>query len=497
MKKRIFSVLLAVCMLAACGACLGGCQKNYGTNNLFKGETNLALKAQVSGQGAGVKKLTDGGAAGSWSLKKRGINPSYAVIDFGKEVEFNTVVLKEKTDAVKQFRIYAMSDSGWELIYQQDRIMQYRICYVEQQKTSAIKLEIVDNNNKGNVKISELEVYNLQKQEKEYRVSDYMRMDYDKETGHNELYSKWDSPDFYEYFNSITDVIVFGPVSVDDNGDVALSQPQEAFDEGMECLRKAIELSGADVRIWCTVFFDKNNAEGNRDMEATRAFLEEKREAMHQSLKAFTQKYDFYGLDYDWEYPNKKAQWDAYSQLLLDTAEYTHVSVALPSYGIRLSKEAVAVVEQANIMLYDMFDNRGDHSNTFSAVYPAIQKVKRAGFADSAICMGIPLYGRATNNSGDSWPNYFDGMTDEYGKPLGKWGNVFHDYPYVSEDENGKKTEYTCDAHVNGFAMVRDKMVAARQLGVGVMLFRMKCDAPATYEYSLHNAVKEVTDALF
>ncbi|MEG1551456.1 MAG: hypothetical protein RR355_04225, partial [Oscillospiraceae bacterium] len=85
----------------------------------------------------------------------------------------------------------------------------------------------------------------------------------------------------------------------------------------------------------------------------------------------------------------------------------------------------------------------------------------------------------------NAWPVYRNNPQ------LGKWGNKIKDFPYKDEDGNQK----ICDGYLDSFAEARDKTALSVDSGIGgVMIFRAMCDAPYTYEYSIHRAIKEVVD---
>lgn len=482
-KKTAFLIscilLLTVFLALALTACDDVNSKEY-----FSQE-NLALSAKATGSefSRDATALIDASQANAFSATMR-YKRFYADIDFGKEVEFNTVVLKENTDNVKKFRLYVWTDNSWEMVYEQDRIMGYRVCYIEPVKTQKLRFEVVDSLDK--VSMKSLEVYNVEKKDTEFRVYDYMRMDYDKESGKNQMVALSEQEGFYGYFTSITDVIIFDTVNMDDEGNLVFYNGEEQFEEGFAALKKAIEKSGNNVNIWATVLFDKNDASGKRDNNLTSEFLKNKRENINASIKAFVEKYGLYGIDYDWEFPQKGEHWKNYDNLVIDTAAYTKVSVAVPGGGIQFSHKAKEATHHINVMLYDMFDERGDHSNFYDTMIKAMKNVEK-GYTKSQLAPGIPTYARSTNNSPDSWPEY--GQCPE----LGKWSNVIRDFPYTEKDEQGNTITLRCDAYLNSYALVRDKTAAAIAMGYGgIMVFRMKCDAPFTYEYSLHRAILEV-----
>ncbi|MGN1348446.1 MAG: glycoside hydrolase family 18 protein, partial [Acutalibacteraceae bacterium] len=239
--------------------------------------------------------------------------------------------------------------------------------------------------------------------------------------------------------------------------------------------------------IRCCIVFDRQNDKGVNDTEKTKKFISSNIDKISVSIKAFVEKYDLYGVDYDWEYPQNISQWRAYDLIVNKTAEFTKVTVAVAPWGVYFSKNARKNIEFVNIMAYDLFDNRGDHSNAYTAGFEAIQKLRRFGFENEQILLGIPTYGRTTDKSGTAWPTI---RSD--GKDFGKWENLIKDYPYI-DSETGE-IKY-CDAYLDSYAEARDKTATALDEGAaGVMVFRAFCDAPYTEPYCLQKAIGEVIE---
>ncbi len=395
-------------------------------------------------------------------------------IDFGKTVKFDTVSLYEKGDNCNEFKIYIEKNGEWEMIYQQDRIMAYHLCFVGEVSAQKLRLEISDC--KKDVKLKELSVYLADKKEKDVKVSQYLRLDvYDFEDLIND-------EGFSGYYDVVTDPILFGETYIDKNANICFNHSEEFFAKQIKDLKKII--GNRNVRIWCCIFFDQYAEDGSRDYEGTMNFVNNNIDTISKNIKAFVEKYGLYGIDYDWEYPKNNAQWKAYDLIVEKTAEFTKVSVAVPPWQIKFSDSAKAAIENANVMAYDLFDERGDHSNAYNAGYEAICKVRDFDFKDEQILLGIPTYGRTTDKSEYAWPTIRDD-----GKDFGMWGKVVEDYPYKDEDTGEEKK---CNAYLNSFAEVRDKTAVAIDENIGgVMVFRAFCDAPFTDEYSLHKAIGE------
>lgn len=462
--KKVFALLCAASIMAASfSGCTG---KKYDTPTLSSQELTFSAENESD-----LKKVTDGKLSTGITLSAG----KSMEIDLGGEKTFDQIVLREKGDNLNKFSISVQKGGKWEKVYEGDRILEYRLCYIGE--VTADKVRITAEDCIEPVELSEVQVRMSVSPERETKVSQYICFD----AHFDEMAARTDNS-FSGYYNVVTDAIIIGTVTLDEKGNVIIADGEEKFAERMEAFRKAIGENG--TRIWVTVGFDMKDAEGNRDHDATAKFVNENIEAITANIKAFTEKYEIYGVDYDWEYPEKSSQWKAYDKIITETAKVTKVSIALPPWGIKLSDEAVEALEHVNVMAYDLFDERGDHANSFVAGWDAIRNVMKSGIPAEKILLGVPTYGRTTDKSADAWPSYKD-------YDLGKWGNLIKDYPYTTADGEKK----TCDAYVNSYGQVRDKTALAMSSGIGgIMIFREGCDSDYTEQYCLHRAVEEVIE---
>lgn len=394
-------------------------------------------------------------------------------IRFEKPTEIDTVLLYESGDHANWFTISAQIDGAWQTVYEGDRVLAQRLCWFEPVVAEAVRVEVTDCI--APVELTELAVYKGVQRETPVRVSQYLRLDRFCDLTEEQR------ADISGYFDVVTDVMLFGGVQLDATGRITFEKGEAFFAENLQSLRTLLQ--GRDVKIRTTVFFDQLDENGERSHNATKQFILDNPEIIAKSLKTLVQKYNLDGLDFDWEYPTKAGQWRAYSRLVVDTAEFTSVSVALPPWGIRFSAEAREAIDFVNVMAYDLFDERGDHANSYIAGADAIEKVHKAGFAYEQIFLGIPTYGRTVDKSGDAWPEY------KSHPELGKWNGRIEQFAYTDASTGEEKT---AAAYVDSFAESRDKTVLAADTGCGgVMIFRALCDAPYTYTYAIHRGIGE------
>lgn len=473
MKKIILTVVAVILAVAVIAASVFGILA-YRFNKSIKPditEENLVASAQLSDNAKGLTK------SASFSAWKANAGDS-AEIDFGREITFNTITLTESGDNIRIFRFYKWVNGEWEMFYEQDRIAGYRMCTFESTTTAKLKIEIAECDK--TVKLSGLGVYNQAKSDNQIKVSQYLTM------GENEIVALRDSHDegFSGYYDVVTDVIIIGAVHMDENTNIFFPDGEQAFSENLQALKDII--GDRPVRIWSTVRFDRPEKDGVSSLDMTRDFINDKATDMAKSIADFVEKYEIYGIDYDWEYPLTGSQWKAYDLIVTESAKLFKVSVALPPWGIKFSKDAVKCIEHINVMAYDLFDSRGDHANIQWGTIASAKKLMQAGFEKSQILVGIPTYGRTVDGTAYSWP-VARGNEEE----LGKFNSIVKNNTFTDEDGN----EHTCDGYVQSYAEARDKTAYAEEAGLGgVMIFRAKCDSPYTYEYSIHRGIKEAID---
>jgi len=463
MKKVILIILITV-ISASSFLGLSGCSARHYEPTFS--EPNLAKGAQVSGSSQNLKYAIDGKDRTAITLAQSG----YLELDFGAQVTFNTVVLKEKGDNVQEFSLSVWHNDAWVRVYIQDRILQLRVCAIGTTIASKIRLSV--DKCIGAVSLQEIEVYNIQKQKKDFRVSQYLRMDDD------DIVALQDNADFSGYYDVVTDVIIFDTIYFNADATPRFIGGKENFDANFKALKSII--GERSVRIWLTVFFDQYK-DGAKDYDGTVKFLRKKEAQYLNAVANLVEEYDLYGIDYDWEYPQKASHWIAYSKIVKKTASITKVSVAsAPWHGF--GPGAIKAMHHVNLMTYDIFDSRGDHCNIYVGTVESAAGLLKKGFPKDKLYLGLPFYGRTVNKSEYAWPLYSDDFD------LGKWDNFVPDYAYMADG-----TEEVADAYLNGYAMIRDKTATAIAMDLGgVMIFRAKCDMPYSYEFSLHRAIGEV-----
>ncbi len=283
-----------------------------------------------------------------------------------------------------------------------------------------------------------------------------------------------------EDFDIVTDVILFGCVTFDEEGNVnvnaevmntALSNLREVI--GDRAVKIHINVLGPDAQTDST---DWNKQMDDKAKHHSNAF---KTDSLIPNLIKLVNENAFDGLFFDYEYPIKKKYWRDFSKFLVETDEQLGdkiLGVALSHWDMGLSKDAIAVVDRVEMMLYDMYDAEGRHSTyeqSISLLDPFLQK----GFKREVLDFGVPFYARPTDQSA-FWPAYNDfyDKLDENG--------------FAVVDEDGKK------AYFNTPDVIAQKTKFAIDNGCGgMMIWHYSCDVPSTEEASCLKAMGDMINS--
>lgn len=223
----VFAVLLIVFFTASE---VTGTSSKYASNDDYMKSENLALRADET-------KINDSNDNTVYRFSKR--NGAEIVLDLGKTVEFNSVILKEKGLNVQQFVLSASNDGkNYKDFYRNDKIEFHRLCSFEEVEARYVKLTVIKSD--AVPKIREFEIYNEDAEKNtDFRVTAYSTIG-------TEIYSVIDDASVPEsqkdaeiqkminadYFDTVTDYIQIGNVSWDENGKVtALGWDGVQYDE--------------------------------------------------------------------------------------------------------------------------------------------------------------------------------------------------------------------------------------------------------------------------
>lgn len=461
--KKLLSVLLCIMLLLTCCFAFAGCSTKKAEASLY------------------TEDLVD-------EFKGKG---DIYTIKLKEKHRVDTMILEENTDNVKSFGVYGKEDDGtYTLLYRQNRIDKYRVCSLDEFVTDELRIEIFDK--QGKVKINNIEVYDSDAAQRTtpLRVTEYLLS-----TG-NKLANNRNNREFYDYFKIIDDIILFGDISMDMQGNVVYNEGAEDFATDIEVINefKAKEtVKNPDLKIVASVDIKSYTvaADYKNKNKGVQKWIKKNIKTIVPNLVAFAQTYNIDGLEIAWDYPESGTQWSYFSKLIVELDKQLdplgkYVTVSLRPDSCKLSKKARNAVEYVNLTTYDMYDERGEHTSNYETCKHSIQTfMSKSKFKADKIMLGLSLYGRTTNQSSE----IFD-LSGHFkdNKEIDKWVNKIYNYKYY--DDAG--VEKYSDIYFNGYAMVRDKTTYAIATGLGgVSIFRMAYDVSARWEYSLHNAVAE------
>ena len=297
-----------------------------------------------------------------------------------------------------------------------------------------------------------------------FRVSTYVVADYVQDI--NSLHS--------EDFDIITDVIVFGTATFDNEGNVHINE--QSLEKALSNLRTVIgerdihmtlNILGPGGHTDSDVWEDQMEAQSN---EHNKAFASG---VLEDNIIAVLDKYDLDGIHFDYEHPVSNKAWIKFNSFLVSMGKKLgerSLGVALCDWNLKLSTQALKYVDTIEVMLYDIFDGDGRHA-TIETMKENCKQIGLSGIPYEKINIGLPFYSRPTDR-GAYWYSYsgcIDGIDE----------NGFY------TDENIGKTFW-----FNTPDVIADKTDFAIKCGYGgVMIWHYTCDLPSGNEASLLGAI--------
>ena len=417
-------------------------------------------------------------------------------LTFSEPTTFNTVVLKEKGDVIREFRFYYLNDKGEKIfIYKQDLVDSYRYCSFERITTTEFTIEIKGVEGEEWT-LEDVEIYDMGGTKEEFRVTAYAVSQY---TYNKESLEK-------EHFKAITHVNLISTVFISTEGEIyfldnvidgVLVDGETIFKTSLENIRSVVE-EGTTI-VATLLGQDKNGSGLDTITIHERAF---KSKNFITNAVAFQEKYGLDGLSFDYEYPETLAQY----RLMFETcrslkeamAPGSIMTVALGTWALSkpliFDKSLMECVDWVESMNYDEMreDKHNYHSSFSQSCYDFFNKIELmnetfgdvpASYTDiKDINLGLPFYSRPTDGRG-YWGDY-----KSVAESLGKYENVKYDEYY-----NGELLPPT---YYNSYQMVYDKVCYAIDSGVGgVMVWHYTCDMPWDSGLSLWRAIYEAVQS--
>lgn len=231
-----------------------------------------------------------------------------------------------------------------------------------------------------------------------FRVTSYVVADYVQDI--SSLHS--------EDFDIITDVIVFGTATFDNQGNVTVKEA--SLEKALANLRQVIgdrdihmtlNILGPGGHTDSTVWEDQMEAQSD---EHNKAFLSG---VLEDNIIAVLDKYDLDGIHFDYEHPLSAKAWRHFNRFLVSMGKKLgerSLGVALCEWNLKLSTSALKYVDTVEVMLYDIYDAEGRHSTT-ETVKANSKKIGLSGIPYEKVNIGLPFYARPSD-SGAYWYDY-------------------------------------------------------------------------------------------
>lgn len=480
MKKlvKLTAVLTAAMMVAGC---LASCSVET------PDETQIAMEPDLVQQAEIKTNSTEGEFEGG--------EGTYYTIHFTEPTSVNTITLREKTKDdignILHFTIEAEIDGAFQLIYEQDKVEVFRYCAFDTVVTPALRITVTDVRDDSDFKVTEVRAYNVQDSAPEnFRVTTYI-----------DAVNIYDPENLTtESFDAITDVILIGLASFDENGNVFLNNIETdngtidgktAFEIVLKNLREAI--GDRNVKIHCTFLgpgpktaTDDWNQQMNEKGDLHMRAMKDNREMLISGIMGIVDAYALDGVYFDYEYPLESVHWDMFSDFLValdGRIGDRQLGIALADWNIGLSSAAIDAVDRIEVMSYDLFDEDGDHSPFYNCTVNSLASFEEKGIDKSKLDLGLPFYARPADE-GAFWYSWASEA-----EQLGKFGN--RATGVASDPTDPCQTRW-----YNGWQMIYDKTSYAMDAGMGgVMIWHYNYDLPYTDDLSLLRAVNAAVEA--
>lgn len=396
------------------------------------------------------------------------INNSVAEIQLKEAKTFNTAVIEETGNQVQYFRLQAYINDEWITVYQSEKIQSLKICSFDAVTTDKVRLSIDkfrDDNTPARIK--SLKLYNEPARSAEdFEVTAYQRIDGDVPT---EILSKGDAyvDNYAKFYDVYSTVILFGAVNWDENGNISFGEKgEENFAKQVEALKEIISHrsnKNHQVKLIITALADGTGGSHG----GVNVYMGKNMETIADQIISLVNKYDFDGVDIDWEYPASAEDWSNFDKFIakLDEGMNTNgkdriLSAALSAWNLGLSQETFDRLDQIQFMAYDGNDKDG-YQSSLQQAQDGIADFANNGADISKINIGIAAYGRPINST-PFWATWRDLEQANY------WDSKYYNVADCNQIYEGT----FCSP-----ALAGDKTAYALLTGCGgVMVFRVACD---------------------
>jgi len=412
-------------------------------------------------------------------------------IDLGQDCSFNTITFRESGANVLRFNIYALTtDSAGQYIqiYGSDLIEDFKACYIDNSAPIRyMKIEVTDSLGKFN--ISEMSIYNIAKVTAEFRTTAYLTYGSIPD----------DDSEFWGHLAGVTDIIFFAWAQFDKTGNINIIDVHEKdiadenYSYKLELLKNAVAaeevLSGRKINIFVEIFLPPKNDDSDTGISSVNFMFENHLDTAIDSVTKIVTDYGFDGADFDYEYPNSSKDWRNYNKFLIGLDEKMPdklISIATAGWANRFDKKTIKVLDQVQVMTYDLFSDQVGYHSTFDITFEQIERLIRRGFNPQQLNTGLPFYSRPVDGSA-YWGSYGN-VADR----LGKYENLIEENATHDADVTNIQMCY-----YNSYQAIQDKVAHSINKGLGgVMVWHYAADTAPSNELSLFTAIRNAMASL-
>lgn len=277
-----------------------------------------------------------------------------------------------------------------------------------------------------------------------------------------------------EHFATITDAILIGVASFDENGNIVL-----ADDFGTVVSNLRILTDDYPVNVYLNLggpgaegeFSDWNEQMESQSVNHEKAFASGN---LEENIRQTLEEYGFDGVFFDYEYALTKAHWNRYCDFLVSLDKVLgdgfRIGYAASAWNAQPTRESLKVTDMVEVMSYDLWEDDGTHASVRQAKKD-IRDMLLKGYAPEQLDLGIPFYARPTTHEA-YWYGYgsYCGLLDENG---------------LFDDE---ATGLTFSFNTAPVVYEKTNYALTRGLG-GVMIWHYACDTDPGSELSLFGSI--------
>ncbi|MCR5041420.1 MAG: hypothetical protein K6C36_04885 [Clostridia bacterium] len=277
------------------------------------------------------------------------------------------------------------------------------------------------------------------------------------------------------HLGDVTDIILIGALAgFDTEGHINLNSE---FDGIIRAVREKTE--GFDIRLQLNIFGPWGNGSSVFE-ENMQAMGEQHKQAfdsgnLEPEIRSVLENYGLNGVSFDYEFPLSDEQKRDYGDFLvsLDRTlgdEYT-IGCALSAWCAGLPAEAIAVIDRAELMCYDVWDYQTHAHSSLRNAKDLINNMFDLGYKPEQLELGLPFYARPTTEEAIwyNWADYYD-KVDRIG--------------LYEDEQNG----VTASFNTPDLIYAKTRYAVSQKLG-GVFVWHYACDVPADNASSLFNAI--------